>query len=106
MHLFYLLTEWELKQKDESLLSDEQNNSCKDLLTKHINDELLKSALPDVAVDDTSNISVARTILRIKFAARSTCSPSVDTLSQIIRNCLNKSNQHKYCVRNGKISLG
>lgn len=105
MHFFYLLTEWELKQKDDSLLNDEQIKSCKDLLTKHLNDELIKSTLPDVVVEDSSNISVARTILRIKFAGKSACSPSVDTMSEIVRNCLNKSNQHKYIVRKGKMSL-
>ena len=102
--LLYLLAEWELKQKDGNLLNESDVKSCRESLSKHLNDELVKSLLLGVFVADMSDICVARTILRIRFAFRSICSPNVDTLSESVQNCLNKNNELKCFVKEGKVS--
>lgn len=102
--LLYLLAEWELKQKDGNLLNEGDMKSCRELLTKHLKDELVKRLLLGVFIADMSDIYVARTILRIRFAFRSICSPNVDTLSESVQNCLNKNNELKCFVGEGKVS--
>ena len=98
------MAEWELKSKDGNLLNEGNMKSCKELLTKHLKDELVKRRMLGVFIADKSDIYVARTILRIKFAIKSTCSPNVDTLSESVQNCLNKNNELKCFVREGKVS--
>ena len=95
------MAEWELKQKDGNLLNESDMKSCRESLSKHLKDELL-----GVFVADMSDIYVARTILRIRFAFRSTWSPDVDTLSESVQNCLNKNNELKCFVKEGKVSPG
>lgn len=102
--LLYLLTEWELNQKDGNLLNEGDMKSCRELLTKHLKDELEKHLLLGVFIADIRDIYVARTILRIRFAFRSTCSPNVDTLSESVQNCLSKNNELKCFVKEGKVS--
>lgn len=103
MRIILTLIEWELSYKNTQPLFEKEVDSCREGLSKHVNEVLFKSNVQDFFIaDHQHDIRITKTTLMLRFSVGNASIPDIDDLTNIIERLLKTTTGQHISIRNGK----
>lgn len=86
------------------MLFDKEVQSCQEVLSERLNDELQKDEIQAIFIAEVKDIYVGKTSLRVRIAVESISDDrNIETLRDVVQRCVNGKLPNCF-VENGKIT--